>query len=140
MNYSTPWNLDETIASLPDLANQLTRRILDQLESIGWNEQDVFGVHLALEEALMNAIKHGNQRDPNKKIRIVVELTDAKFQATVTDEGCGFDLEKVPDPTLDENLNKASGRGISLMRLFMDELQFNACGNAVQMSKIRQVN
>ncbi len=138
MSFSTPWNLDETFASEPDGANTLTRRILDQLESMGWSEQDVFGVHLALEEALMNAIKHGNRRDPSKKVHLMVELSDTRFVATVTDEGCGFDPEKVPDPTLEENLSKTSGRGISLMRLFMDDLQFNSCGNAVQMSKTRQ--
>jgi serine/threonine-protein kinase RsbW len=117
------------------------RRVLDELlASLGknqWAEEDTFGIHLAVEEALMNAIKHGNQRDPEKSVHVIYKLSTDRLHISVEDEGQGFNPEEVPDPTLEENLELPSGRGLMLMRTFMSVVDFNERGNRVTMEKQR---
>ena len=90
---------------------------------------------MAMEEAVMNAIKHGNKRDPSKSVRVVITLSGNQFHACVTDEGEGFNPDAVPDPTLDENLEKTSGRGLMLMSNFIDVVKYNELGNSVELTK-----
>ena len=92
---------------------------------------------MALEEAIVNAIKHGNQEDPEKKVHVVVNSTLQEFYLQVTDEGDGFDPDAVPDPTLDENLELGSGRGLMLMRHYMDHVVYNDRGNSLEVTKHR---
>ena len=129
------WKLDKQIPSHPDDGVGVIREILEQLEKNDWNEKDIFGVHMAMEEAVMNAIKHGNKRDPSKSVRVVITLSGNQFHACVTDEGKGFDPEAVPDPTLDENLEKTCGRGLMLMSNFIDIVKYNELGNSVELTK-----
>ena len=131
------WKLDISIPSHPDEGVVIIRQLLDQLEQQGWNERDVFGIHMAMEEAVMNAIKHGNQRDPDKSVHVLAALSCDRFYAQVTDEGPGFDPEDVPDPTLEENLEKPCGRGLMLMKNFVDGVKFNKQGNSVELTKQR---
>ena len=91
----------------------------------------------ALEEALSNAIRHGNRFDANKKITVSSCVGAEQTAITVADEGEGFDPGAVPDPTVDENLEKPCGRGIMLMRAYMDEVMYNKAGNEVRMVKHR---
>ncbi len=118
-------------------ARSFAEEFLAKVEAEGFNEGDRFAVRLALEEALVNAIKHGNRSDPDKSISVVVEMDPKAVAITVTDEGPGFDPDHLPDPTADENLEKPSGRGIMLMRVYMDEVTFNESGNQVRMVKQR---
>ena len=113
------WSLERRIPSDTDVARELLEELLGQLNERGWPEEDKFGVHLSVEESLMNAIKHGNQRDPEKAVLVECRLSDTLLFVTVEDEGDGFDPNDVPDPTLDENLELPSGRGLMLMRTFM---------------------
>jgi serine/threonine-protein kinase RsbW len=129
------WSLERKIPSDTDLARQLLEELLGQLQENGWPEQDKFGVHLSVEEALMNAIKHGNQRDPEKSVFVNCRLSDSLLYVAVEDEGDGFDPNDVPDPTLDENLELPSGRGLMLMRTFMSQVEYNDKGNRVTMEK-----
>lgn len=129
------WKLDKQIPSHPDEGVSVIREILEQLEKNGWNDKDMFGIHMAMEEAVMNAIKHGNQRDPSKSVHVEIVLSCTQFYSRVTDEGSGFDPSEVPDPTLDENLEKASGRGLMLMNNFVDVVQYNDAGNSVELTK-----
>lgn len=99
------------------------------------NDHDIFGIMMALEEALANAIKHGNQGDRNKHVRVAWIVDHAAFTAVITDQGKGFNLEDIPNPTDDENLTKPSGRGILMMRHFMDEVEFRECGTEVKLVK-----
>ena len=99
--------------------------------------RDVFGVRLALEEALVNAIKHGNRMDPDKSVRIGCQVCDKQVRIEIEDQGSGFDVSDVPDPTEDENLEKPGGRGIMLMRSFMSTVEYNASGNRLVMTKLR---
>jgi serine/threonine-protein kinase RsbW len=90
---------------------------------------------LSLEEAVINAIKHGNELDDTKKVVVGFAIDDERAIISVADEGEGFDPASVPDPTLDENLIAMSGRGLSLIRAYMDEVRFNDKGNDITMIK-----
>ncbi len=99
--------------------------------------RDVFGVRLALEEALVNAIKHGNRMDLNKQVQIDCRIDEGGVRIVIEDEGKGFHVEDVPDPTEDDNLEKPGGRGIMLMRSFMSSIEYNESGNRLTLTKDR---
>jgi len=134
-----PSRIELKIAS--DLAE--ARRVQDEIEQAlqgsAYTEHDIFAIKLALEEALVNAIKHGNQMDPEKRVTIVYLVTNERFEITITDEGEGFNPDDVPDPTLDEFVDRPCGRGLLLMRGFMTEVQYHGCGNSVSMKKVREI-
>jgi serine/threonine-protein kinase RsbW len=118
-------------------AKEVLDEVLGILSSWKWSEEDVFAIHLAVEEALMNAIKHGNCHDATKMVSVKAEANDQQFRIQIADEGTGFQPSAVPDPTLDENLDSPSGRGLMLMRSFMTHVEYNASGNQVTMVKQR---
>ena len=88
-----------------------------------------------MEEALVNAIKHGNSGDSSKKIRVDYTVTDSEIWIRIEDEGEGFDPESVPDPTSPEFLERPCGRGLMLMRHYMSEIKYEGRGNCVVMRK-----
>jgi serine/threonine-protein kinase RsbW len=112
-------------------------RIILLLDELRFEERDVFGIRLALEEALVNAIKHGNQMDPDKTVRINCRAAVDRIRIEIEDQGEGFIPAEVPDPTADENIERPCGRGIMLMRAFMTSITFNATGNCVILEKHR---
>lgn len=114
-------------------------RIIELLERLNYPPRDVFGVRLALEEALVNAIKHGNRHDPDKQVHVHCRVDRESVQISIEDEGPGFIPGEVPDPTLEENLEKPSGRGIMLMRAFMSSIEYNETGNCVMLEKRREI-
>ena len=117
------------------------RRVQEQIERLlkihQFGERAVFGIRLAVEEALVNAIKHGNQMDSSRKVRVAFQVSQEKFEVLIADEGEGFDPCEVPDPTAPENLERPCGRGIMLMRHYMTTVAYNERGNMVSMSKLR---
>ena len=123
--------VDNTVAAVAAVC----RRILDLVRDNGFSRDDIFAVHLSLEEALINAIKHGNHFDPARKVRVSADVGAEQTTITVCDEGAGFDPSVVPDPTADENLEKPSGRGIMLIRAYMDEVEYIDRGQTVRMLK-----
>jgi serine/threonine-protein kinase RsbW len=131
------WCFERKIASDPMEGRMVVAELLGELERRHWDEADVFAVHLALEEALVNAIKHGNHKDRSKSVDVVCRLKPDRVQIEITDEGEGFDPAAVPDPTTEENLEIPSGRGLMLMRCYMTSLEFNPKGNRVTMEKVR---
>ena len=131
------WSQEHTIPSDTSAGRQLLDSLLSELTRQKWGEQDTFGIHLAVEEALVNAIKHGNGADPAKNVRMVSKVSASHVRVEITDEGHGFDPAAVPDPTEDENLEAPSGRGLMLMNSFMSHVEFNAVGNCVVMEKVR---
>ena len=116
-------------------ARDVQERIIGLMEQNAWPMRDCFGVRLSLEEALVNAIKHGNRMDPDKKVYIACELTEDEVIVVIEDQGDGFKIEEVPDPTEDNNLEKPGGRGIMLIRSFMTGVGYNDKGNRLTMSR-----
>jgi serine/threonine-protein kinase RsbW len=131
---TAPVNL--VIASDPAEARAVQEQIEQLLLARQAHDHDVFSIRLALEEALINAIKHGNQMDRSKKVKVSYRLLADRFEIAIADEGPGFDPGDVPDPTAIENLERPCGRGLMLMRHYMSEVQYNDLGNAVVMSKV----
>ena len=123
------------IASDLEAARQVENTILDEVERYGYSDASAFSIRLAIEEGLNNAIKHGNGYDPGKTVQVAFAVTPQQVVISITDEGPGFDPARVPDPTCDENFEKPCGRGIMLMRAYMDEIHYNPCGNQVRMVK-----
>ncbi|HEX8523094.1 MAG TPA: ATP-binding protein [Tepidisphaeraceae bacterium] len=117
---------------------QVQQRILDDVEKSGFDSESTFAIKLALEEALINAIKHGNKLDPNKKVHIEARVTPRRAEITIEDEGPGFNRQDVPDPTVEENICKCSGRGILLIESFMNRVQWTRGGRRVKMIKNNQ--
>ena len=115
----------------------MQQEILDQLHRDHWEPRDVFSVHLAVEEALANAIKHGNHHDPGRSVRIRCLVSAERVRIEVADEGDGFSVSQVPNPTDPDRVEFPSGRGIMLMRSFMSSVEFNELGNQVTMEKRR---
>ena len=128
--------VDAIIASDPDEARRVQDGIEQALRERRVAEPEIFGIKLAVEEALINAIKHGNQMDRAKKVRVAYRLTHDRFEVKVTDEGPGFEPNEVPDPTDVENLDRPCGRGLMLMRHYMTEVTFRGPGNSVSMAKV----
>lgn len=116
-------------------AREVEEALLEQVGRYDYDEAATFAVKLALEEALNNAIKHGNGFDAAKTVEVRAKIDGEKIEVTIIDQGTGFNPAGVPDPTADENLEKPCGRGIMLMRAYMDEVQFNETGNRVHMVK-----
>ena len=119
-------------------ARRVQGLIEEALQASAYTEHDIFAIKLALEEALVNAIKHGNQMDPDKRVVVVYHVTAERFDIRITDEGEGFNPEDVPDPTDPANLERPCGRGLLLMRGFMTEVQYHGKGNVVTMAKVRE--
>lgn len=107
------------------------------LERCGFSQEEVFAVKLALEEALTNAVRHGNAGDSSKKITVRYAVNEEKAVILIRDEGNGFAPEEVPDPTAPERIPLPSGRGIMLMRTYMDEVSYRDNGREVRVVKRR---
>lgn len=110
--------------------------ILAHAATCGFNGE-LFGIRMAAEEALMNAIKHGNGSDPGKTVKITYEVTSERVEVRIEDEGSGFNPVDVPDPTSPENLGRSCGRGLMLMRYYMSEVWHGGRGNIVNLIKMK---
>lgn len=130
---SRQWEL----ASTTQAADRLCDELLETARRQGFGEEDLFAIHLALEEAFVNAVQHGNKNDPTKKIFVQCTITPEKFDITVTDQGQGFKPDELPDPRCPENLCKCCGRGVLLIRAYMDQADYNEQGNQVHMVKLK---
>ena len=134
---SGTWRLAVDLPSERGSNRQVTDELLAQLGAHGWPEADVFAVHLAVEEAIVNAIVHGNKLDPSKKVHVTCEVSADRVLVSIADEGPGFDPASIPDCTADERLDAPGGRGVMLMKSFMTRIEYNPAGNAVVLEKVR---
>ena len=125
------------VESQPSSLEAPCRRILSALEDKGFSQDDVFAVHLALEEAFLNAVKHGNKMDPNRKVTIDYLVDDEKVEIKMLDEGQGFNPGRVPDPRVGNNLFRPEGRGLLLIRAYMHVAEYNEPGNGLHMVRYR---
>jgi serine/threonine-protein kinase RsbW len=112
-------------------------KLLEKLEEYGYTDDALFAVRLATEEAILNAIKHGNSCDPSKKVWLRFAICDQRVEIEIEDEGPGFDPNRIPDPTLQENILVPGGRGVMLMRAFMHTVDFPPPGNTCRMTRRR---
>jgi serine/threonine-protein kinase RsbW len=109
--------LDTQVESV-NLAEEMCLRVA---EAAGFDEEICYRIGMSVREGVINAFHYGNQEKPEKKIHLALDLTPEKLVIHVMDEGKGFKLTDVPDPLAEENILSTSGRGIFLMRAFMDE-------------------
>lgn len=114
------------------------QEILREIHRHGYGENAAFAIKLALEEAITNAFRHGNKCDPAKHIRVQYRVTPQRVEIEVIDEGEGFCPDDVPDPTQPGYIDRPHGRGLMLMRAYLDEVVFSPCGNAVRMVKLKK--
>jgi serine/threonine-protein kinase RsbW len=123
-----------------DFAQQreVQAQILQRVQECGFDKDSSFAIHVALEEALINAIKHGNKLDKSKKVHVQAKIDARKAEITIEDEGPGFVREAVPDPTAEENLCKCSGRGILLIESYMTSVEYSKQGRRVKMVKLNE--
>jgi len=124
---------DHTLRELRAGLEAVQAEIAQVLAARGYEEGAMFAIRLALEEAIVNAFRHGNRSDPAKRVHFTASIDAGEAKFEIRDEGPGFDLTAVPDPTEEENLEIPSGRGIMLMRAYMSEVEYVAPGNILRM-------
>ncbi len=122
------------LSSKTENINQV-ERLIEQIRDQYPLHEDVYGNMLvAVTEAVTNAIQHGNKLNPSKNVNVNCDYAEDKISFTIKDEGTGFDHYNLPDPTSPENLEKASGRGIFLMKHLADQIIFSDSGRTVELS------
>jgi serine/threonine-protein kinase RsbW len=117
------------------LMSGVLKYLLERVSKMGLISPEGSNLFVALDEAFVNAVKHGNKNDPTKLVRVGAELSPTEASFTIEDEGEGFDVQTIPDPRDPANLFKSSGRGVLLIYNIMDEVEYNAQGNRVKMIK-----
>lgn len=130
------FEIPSSILPMHSILDYLTERV----EKLGVVDSKHSNLFVALDEAFVNAVKHGNKYDAEKSIRITAELSSREARFTVEDEGEGFDVNSIPDPLDPENLFKTSGRGCLFICNIMDEVEYNERGNRLTMIKRGQLD
>lgn len=128
-------NFSERIFSRLELIPDCIARLEKKIKHFSLTEEALFDIKLCLQEALVNAVKHGNKFDPGLVVECLVEVSDNRLTIQVRDQGEGFDDKTVPSPVHPENLTKTSGRGVYLIKKLMDEVEFFDRGRVVKMTK-----
>jgi serine/threonine-protein kinase RsbW len=131
------WSYDKFLVSDLDIGHAAIDELMNALCAANWEGADLFRIQMAIEEAVVNAIEHGNKRDESKKVHLVFTVTPEKAVMEISDEGAGFDHRNVADPTDEELIDKPRGRGVMLIRELMTEAFYNESGNHVTMIKFR---
>ena len=127
------WNREAIVFSVRGAGRDILDELISRLRQDDWSEDDIFAVEMAGEEAITNAVHHGNRYDPTKKVRLRFQVAPDRVLMIVSDEGDGFDPKAVPDPCAEENLDRPNGRGVHLIRNFMTRICYNESGNQVTM-------
>jgi serine/threonine-protein kinase RsbW len=122
-----------TIASSYSDAREVQRLIREAIEQADYDPDSQFAIKLSLEEAIINAIKHGNKLDKDKHVHVEWSVTPEAAEIIIEDEGPGFSRNDVPDPTDDSNLQKLTGRGILLIETYMNTVEWSKGGRRVRL-------
>lgn len=130
------YTLDSSLETI-DGAEEKATRIATEL---GFPDDEVMQISMAVREGAVNAVLHGNGYAPDKKVTIAFEHTDNDLVITIQDQGKGLDLSKIPNPLAPENLLKTSGRGIFLMRSFMDVVEIRPSQTGTELKLIKHVH
>jgi serine/threonine-protein kinase RsbW len=128
-----------TLESELSSVDRVEAKVEDLAREAGFDEDTSSQIAMVAREAVINAILHGNKKDPAKQVQVSYELNDEALRITIADEGPGLDPDTVPDPLAPENILRSSGRGIFLMRAIMDEVHFHMLnpGTEIEMIKYR---
>jgi serine/threonine-protein kinase RsbW len=129
------YTLESTLASV----NKAEQSAAEVAAKSGFDEDDCGRIAMAVREATVNAVLHGNHYEPNKRVTVLFESTPDTLTVAVRDEGQGLDPATLPDPLSPENLLKQSGRGIFLIRAFMDEVHFRTISPGTEITMIKYV-
>lgn len=113
-----------SIPSRIEAIDEAVNKAVNFAASIGFDEEAIYAIDMAVREAVANAVKHGNLLDEKKKVVVTMKCSGKGLEVEIRDFGEGFDVDAVPDPTKPENLLKNCGRGILFMRSFMEEVQW----------------
>ncbi len=127
--------VSRSLPSCLDAYQNLIEQILNDLTELGWQKNDLFGVRMALEESISNAVRHGNKEDPTKQVHVECQLSPSRFWARICDEGEGYESAAVPDCCSPENLESPGGRGLALIRAYMSSVEHVDKGNCLTMEK-----
>ena len=130
------YKLDSTLETV-DSAEQTANRVASES---GFGEDEVLQISMAVREATVNAVLHGNAYDPDKKVELEFERTENDLVITIRDQGKGLDENKIPNPLEPDNLLKTSGRGIFLIRSFMDDVQITPSQSGTEIKLIKHVH
>ncbi|MCR9293987.1 MAG: ATP-binding protein [bacterium] len=133
------WTLHETMPSSKEVGHQIIEQLLQALTQAGWDGSDLFHVQMAAEEAMINAVTHGNQESEQLVVEVEFRVSKQRAYLRFRDQGAGFCPDELPDPTDEEHLEKTHGRGVYLIMHMMSEVSYNDCGNEVTMVKNRQL-
>ena len=136
----TPERRSYTLDSTLETVDKSEQAATEVATETGFGEDEVLQIAMAVREAAVNAVLHGNAYDPEKKVRLEFERTGHDLVITIRDQGRGLDLAKVPDPLAPENLLKTSGRGIFLIRSFMDAVEIHPSQTGTEIKLIKHVH
>ncbi len=126
--------------SIPSDTSQglaVQERIISLMEHHSYSMKDIFAMRLSLEEAITNAIRHGNGGDLDKQVSVIANVSDQRLHVVVQDEGEGFDPGDVPDPTDEDHIDQPGGRGLMLMRAYLDFVEYSDGGRRITMERER---
>jgi serine/threonine-protein kinase RsbW len=129
------YTLDSTLETVNN-AEETAGRMATEA---GFDEEEIMKISMAVREAAVNAVLHGNAYDPNKKVSLDFERTDKDLVIVIRDQGKGLDEAKIPDPLAPDNLMKTSGRGIFLIRSFMDVVEIHPSQTGTELKMIKHV-
>ena len=132
--------MEKVLESTLESVDSAEQTVISEAEALGFDEDDLHRVGIALRECMVNAVVHGNRYNARKKVHLKVIRTPESLTVVIGDEGDGFDPTAVPDPVAGENLLRGSGRGVMLMQAFMDEFQISKRspqGTEVKMVKYK---
>jgi serine/threonine-protein kinase RsbW len=130
------YTLDSTLETVNNAEETASRMAAEA----GFDDEEVMKISMAVREAAVNAVLHGNAYDPSKKVTFAVERTTQDLVIVIRDQGKGLDPSKIPDPLAPENLLKTSGRGIFLIRSFMDVVEINPSQTGTELIMIKHVH
>jgi len=133
-------NIEFELPSALSLMHIVLEYLMKRVEKLGVVSPEKSNLFVALDEAFVNAVKHGNKYDSKKLIRIAAEVSKEEARFTIEDEGEGFDVNNIPDPLDPQNLFKTSGRGVLFIYNIMDEVKYNDRGNRLTMVKKAKVD
>src|SRR5580692_4951391 len=129
------YTLDSTLETVNNAEETATRMATEA----GFDDEEVMKISMAVREGAVNAVLHGNAYDPTKKVTLAFERTANDLVIVIRDQGKGLDPDKIPDPLAPDNLMKTSGRGIFLIRSFMDEVQIHPSQTGTEIKLVKHV-